>query len=140
MTRAVTFAIPKALWLTSNRHTTNRPHRARIVRDLHDLAAMTAVLERLERFGAGPVRCDWTIRYPKGVSWAHGDAANAQPTTKALLDGLVPRFLDGDGPLIVVAEEYRRGPNLDRKSDHEIRLVITPQNIPWLDHDPKDQP
>jgi len=131
MTRAVTFVIPKELWLTSNRHTTNRPARARIVRTIHELAFATARRADLEEFGNGPVRADWTIRYPKGVSWTHGDAANAQPTTKALLDGMVPRWLNEDGPLIVVAETFRRGPNLDRKSDHEITLVITPQNVPF---------
>lgn len=131
MTRIVTFAIPKALWLTSNRHTTNRPHRARIVRDLHELAFATAHKAGLERFGAGPVRADWSVRYPKGVSWKHGDAANAQPTTKALLDGLVPRWLTEDGPLIVAAEEFRRGPNLDRESDHEITVIFTPLEVPF---------
>ncbi len=130
-TRAVTFVIPKALWLTSNRHSTNRGHRARIVSDLHSLASVTAFKAGLEVFGAGPVRVDWVVRYPKGVRRDKGEASNAQPCTKALLDGLVPSWLDDDGPLNVVGEHFSRGPNLDRPSDHEVRLVLTPQEIPW---------
>ncbi len=126
MTREVTVVIPKRLWLTSNRHGIHRGHRAAIVRELHELGATAAMLSRLTPT-TGPVAVEWTVRYPKGVSWLHGDAANAQPTTKALLDSLVPRWLPGDGPRHVVAETFRRGLNLDRPGDHEIALVLTPQ-------------
>lgn len=129
----VTFTIPKSLWLTSNRHGIDRGHRARIVRDLHELGATSALIARLQPHD-GPVAAEWTVRYPKGVSWQHGDAANAQPTTKALLDSLVPRWLPGDGPRHITAETFVRGINLERGGgDHEITLALTPQDIPWLD-------
>lgn len=130
-TRAVTFIIPKPLWLTSNRHAVNRGHRNAIVQQLHSLAFASAHIAGLERFGAAPVRADWFVHYPKGVRRDKGDASNAQPTTKALLDGLVPRWLDDDGPLNIIAEQFERGANLDRASDHEVRLVLTAQEVPW---------
>lgn len=120
----VTVVIPKPLWLTSNRHAVNRGHRAAIVRGIKDEMFKAAYRARLSTYD-GPVAAEWTIRYPKGVSWLHGDAANAQPTTKACLDALVPQWLPGDGPLHVVAETFTRGPNLDRPSDHEITLLLS---------------
>ncbi len=126
----LTFTIPKASWLTSNRHIVNRGYRQRIVDELHAIAQITAMGAHLQPI-SGPMLVDWTVRYPKGVSWIHGDAANAQPTTKALLDGLVPRWLEGDGPQHVVRESFQRGPNLTVASDHEITLVLTPQEVPW---------
>jgi hypothetical protein len=124
--QALTFTIPKASWLTSNRHGIHRGQRARIVRDLHELGALAATVARLRPID-GPVSAEWTVRYPKGVSWKHGDAANAQPTTKALLDSLVPRWLPDDGPMHVTSETFVRGPNLDRPGDHEITLALTTQ-------------
>ena len=128
------FNVPKPLWLTANRHHANRGYRARIVSDLHQLAAATAISQRLDTI-TGLVALDWTVRYPKGVRTDKGEASNAQPTCKALLDGLVPAYLPDDGPQWVVSETYRRGPNLTRTGDHEIRLAITPQDIPWLEKD-----
>ena len=122
----LTFTIPPESWLTSNRHGIHRGQRARIVRELHAVAILAARCADMKPV-SGPVAAEWTIRYPKGVSWLHGDAANAQPTTKALLDSLVPRWIEGDGPRHVVSETFRRGPNLDRPRDHEIALTLTPQ-------------
>lgn len=116
------FTIPKPLWLTSNRHMPNRGYRARIVRDLQDLAVLAA--RDLPPI-AGTVAAIWTVRYPKGVRADKGEASNAQPTTKALLDGLVRAgLIEDDGPAWVVSETFQRGPNLDRASDHEIILRL----------------
>ncbi len=130
MTTELTFTIPPDLWLTSNRHHTNRPYRARLVRDLHDIAAGVALADRIAPV-EGQVHAHWTVRYPKGVRRDKGEASNAQPTTKALLDGLVPRWLTDDGPQYVVAETFQRGPNLDESGIHTVRLVMTPQEVPW---------
>lgn len=126
----VTFTIPPDLWLTANRHSINRGHRARVVRDIKTLAASTAMAARLHPY-PGPVAVHWIIRYPKGVGWKHGDAVNAHPTTKALLDALVPKWLRGDGPRDVIAETFQRGPNLTVPRLHEITLVLTDQEIPF---------
>jgi hypothetical protein len=125
----LTFTIPKALWLTSNRQTTNRGYRQRIVADLQWLAITAAQHARVKPI-TGPVALDWTIRYPKGVRTDKGDATNSHPTTKALLDGLVSvNLLADDGPQHVVAETFRRGSNLDRAGDHEVTLVLTSQEV-----------
>jgi len=126
----LTFAIPPNLWLTSNRHMNNRGHRAAIVRGLHELAA-TVAMTTLLKPAAGPVAAHWTISYPKGVRTDKGEASNAQPTTKALLDGLVPRWLADDGPKWVIGETFRRGPNLDVPRMHEVSLLLTDQEVPF---------
>lgn len=118
-----TFTIPKALWLTSNRPAQNMAHRSRLVRDLHAIAYATALTQGLEPV-TGPVHVNWTVRYPKGVRLDKGEASNAQPTTKACLDGLVPRWLPDDGPRWVLSETFQRGPNLDVSGVHEITLTI----------------
>ena len=126
----LTVSIPKALWLTSNRNIPNRGHRARIVRDLQALAAVAA---RGHDPIEGTVAAIWTVRYPKGVRTDKGEASNAQPTTKALLDGIVRAgLIEDDGPKWVVSETFQRGPNLDRPGDHEITLRLhSPDAIPF---------
>jgi hypothetical protein len=127
----VTFPIPANLWLTSNRHTVNRGHRARIVANLHELASECALEQNLGTL-TGRVYVDWEIRYPKGVRTDKGDASNAQPTTKALLDGIVHAgHLVDDGPKYVVSETFRRGPNLAHRGIHEVRLTFASQEVPW---------
>lgn len=129
MTTTLTFTIPKSLWLTSNRQISNRGYRQRIVGDLQQIAATTA--RQAGRID-GQVAAHWTVSYPKGVRRDKGEASNAQPTTKALLDGLVNAgLLEDDGPAWVVVETFRRGPNLTRPSDHEITLVLTSQEVPF---------
>ena len=126
----LTFTIPPSLWLTSNRAPHNRGHRARQVADLQAIAALIARTQGARPITA-PVAAEWEIRYPKGVRRDKGESSNAQPTTKALLDGIVrARILDDDGPLHVVSETFRRGPNLTVASLHEITLTLTPQEPP----------
>ncbi len=123
---SLTFTIPPSLWLTSNRAPNNRGHRARQVGDLQAIAALIA-REQNARPIVGPVTADWTIRYPKGVARSKGDAANSQPTTKALLDGLVRAgVLEEDGPLHIVSETFRRGLNLCESRIHRVVLTLTP--------------
>lgn len=124
----IDFTIPKACWLTSNRQIAHRGYRQRLVLDLQRIAWNAAR-------GLPPivsqVAAHWTVSYPKGVRRDKGEASNAQPTTKALLDGLViAGLLEDDGPAWVLSETFERGPNLDRPSDHTIRLVLTPQDAP----------
>ena len=137
MTTTLTFTIPANLWLTSNRQIANRGYRQRIVGDLQQIAGAAVCVKQHERGGrfdpiTGPVAAHWTVRYPKGVRLDKGEAANAQPTTKALLDGLVKvGLIEDDGPAWIVSETFARGANLDRPHDHEIRLVLTEQEVPW---------
>lgn len=124
MSSQVTFTIPPALWMTSNRPIANHAHKARIVRRLHDIAADMAMVQHLDRFGPAQLDAIWFIAYPKGTGWTHGDAANAHPTCKALLDGLVPKWLDGDGPNSVVVESYTRAPNATLARIHDVTLRL----------------
>ena len=128
----LTFTIPPSLWLTSNRPATNRGYRARQVRDLQDIAVMIARSQNARPI-VGPVLVDWTVRYPKGVRTDKGEASNAQPSTKALLDGIVRAgLIEDDGPKWVVSETFQRGPNLDRPGDHEITLrLFSPDITPF---------
>lgn len=113
------FTIPAALWMTSNRMPRNDRRRARIVRDLHAIAkTATGSLDPV----AVPVRVDWCIQYGKGTGRA--DASNAQPTCKALLDGVVKAgLLADDDSKHVASETFRRGPNLPVKG-HQITLTL----------------
>lgn len=124
------FTVPKRLWLSSNRPVLNVGHRGRIVRALHQIAIDAAAEIDMEPIDVR-VHTVWTIHYPKGVGWQHGDAANAHPTTKALLDGLVEGgWLQGDGPRYVRPETFDRGPNLTIPGDHLVALELTPLEAP----------
>lgn len=126
----VSFAIPDALWMSSNRPITQHGYRARIVRELHDLAGWTW---RASRRGAPPAvatpcTAEWTIHYPAGTG-DEVDASNAQPTCKALLDGLVDvGAIPGDGRRHVVRETYTAGPNTTATKPrmHRVTLTLTP--------------
>lgn len=124
----LTVTIPRALWLTSNRQIGNRGYRARLVSDLQGLAILAA---RGHDPIEGTVAALWTVRYPRGVRTDKGEASNAQPTTKALLDGIVRAgLIEDDGPAWVVSETFQRGPNLDRPRGHEITLRLYPPDPP----------
>jgi len=127
----ITFTIGKTLWLTSNRPISNRGYLQRVRNELHQMAAFEAQRQGLARWSA-PVLACWTVRYPKGVRADKGEASNAQPTTKALLDGLVQAgYLPDDGPHWVTAEHFRRGNNLTEPSIHQIELLLTDQAVPF---------
>lgn len=129
MTDRVAFVIPSAVWLTANRPAQNMAYRSRLVTELHSIASLAARSQGLAPI-AGRVAAHWTVRYPKGVRLDKGEASNAQPTMKALLDGLVKSgYLTDDGPKWVTAEHFERGPNLDRASDHEIHLALIPREV-----------
>lgn len=123
MTR-VEIVVPPTLWLTSNRHPTDLGRLASTRRGLHTLAAWCARAQGLPAC-QGPVHVEWEVRYPRGVRLDKGEASNAQPTTKALLDGLVPAWLPDDGPRWVLSEHFRRGPNLDVSGVHMVTLTLT---------------
>lgn len=124
----LTVVVPRNLWMSSNRPIRNHGHRASTVRAIQHLAAGVAMGNRMRPI-TGPYLADWTIHYPKGVRRDRGDAANAHPTCKAILDALVPRWLEDDGPQHVVRESYQRGPNLDITGAYQVRLVLTPQEV-----------
>lgn len=129
MTDRITITVPTGQWLSSNRPISNRGYLQRIRNELHNLAIWTARSQKLDRY-SGQVSVQWTVRYPKGVRRDKGEASNAQPTTKAILDGIVNGgYLVDDGPKYVVKESFQRGKNLDRKGCHEVELLIVSQEV-----------
>lgn len=121
----VVFTIPRNLWVSMNRSTRNHGHLARVRRDIQQIATVTLRNDRAQPL-EGTVEVDWTIHYPKGVSWTHGDPVNAASITKPLLDATVDLgLIAGDGPATVASETFRRGENLPTQKDpHQIRLII----------------
>lgn len=128
----LTFTIPADLWLSANRTIPNHGMRRAKVNGVKALAAGVIAAARVKPI-EGRFLVDWTIRYPKGVRTDKGDPTNAHPTTKACLDALVDSgVIPDDGPRYVVAETFRRGPNLTEPHIHTIDLVLTSQEVPWL--------
>jgi len=125
MTLAVT--IPRELWMSANRPIANRGMKARKVRSIQALTRAAARTQRLEPV-SGAVVAVWTVRYPKGVRMDKGEATNALPVTKAMMDALVPEWLEDDGPKFVVEERFRRGPNLPVPAIHCVSLELTPRS------------
>jgi hypothetical protein len=120
----LTLTLPPEVWMTSNRPVRSHAHRARMVREIHARTALAAGEAGLHRLD-GPVHVMWSIRYPKGTGWLHGDAANAHPTAKAILDGLVlVGVLPGDGPRFVRYETFARGENLIYPRLHDVDLTL----------------
>jgi hypothetical protein len=119
----LTIDLTSRLWLTANRPIANHGMKARIVRDLHALVQDIARNVNLPAT-EGRVAITWTIHYPKGVRTDKGDPTNAHPTCKAILDALVPEWLEDDGPRFVVSETYKRGPNLDEPRWHRVVLEL----------------
>lgn len=131
MSDRVTFVVPNKLWLSSNRPVANRGWLQSIRNDLHDLAIWSARAQHLDRVHGQALAC-WTVSYPKGVRKDKGEASNAQPTTKALLDGIVTGgWLTDDGPKYVTGEMFRRGTNLTETGIHHIQLILTSQELPF---------
>jgi hypothetical protein len=126
----LTVTVPTNLWMSANRPIANHGHKARIVRDIHTLVTTEAIRQKLTPT-QGLVAVDWFIAYPKGTRRDKGEASNSQPTCKAILDALVPRWLPDDGPAYVTSERYQRVGNLTVSRDHVVQLVLTSQEIPW---------
>lgn len=123
MTTMFAVGIPKTLWMTANRDYGRGGHKQRIIRDLHWLATVAARNTGIQTLPT-PCTITWTIHYPKGVGRA--DAPNSYPTCKALLDGLVKGgLLPDDNELHVVAQTWRRGPNLTSTGRYEITIEVS---------------
>lgn len=126
-TLALAVTVPPAWWMTQNRPIPNHHVRRRKVSAVHDL---TIVAARAQTLATIPTPCHalWTIHYPKGTGAA--DPVNASPTTKAILDALVPTWLVKDDSKHVTRESFQRGPNLTIPGDHLVALELTPLEAP----------
>ena len=127
MSARLTVEIPRSYWLTANRTITNHGHRRAIITALHDITTLSARAQRLPAI-ATPCAVTWTIHYPRGVGDV-ADPVNAAPTTKALMDALVPRWVARDDSRHIVRETFQRGPNLPGKGHLVVATFETADTI-----------
>lgn len=117
MNARLTVTIPRDRWLTANRTITNHGYRRAIITAIHELADTSARAQRLPAIDT-PCIVTWTIHYPHGTG--NADPVNSHPSTKAVMDALVPKWLPADDSRHVVEERFRRGANLPEKGAHLI--------------------
>jgi crossover junction endodeoxyribonuclease RusA len=116
--REVTFDVPKALWMTANGriHWAVRAKRTKILRELAALKGWN-----LEPFTTR-ARAVAHISYPRN---GRADPANAAPTVKALIDGLVDGgVLADDDHEHLLGPDYRRDPATGVTGLWRVRIVL----------------
>lgn len=125
MTRhTLTIQVPPNLWLTANQ----RPHwstRMRRTRMLRALAASEARITGAAGKHLGASTVTAVIGYP---TTTRADPANAAPTVKAIIDGLVDaRVWDDDDHTHIPSVAFERDPNKTEKGTHAVTLIIQEQ-------------
>lgn len=121
----VDFNVPDDLWLSANQrlHWAPKAQRTKALRVLGRANARTLQVPPL-----GTSHVAAFIGYPRN---GKADPANAAPTVKALIDGLVDAGVwPDDDSTHVIGPTYLRGNKCDPNT-HTVRLVLTPQEIPW---------
>lgn len=122
----LTFSIPADLWLSANQRLHWAP-KAKRTRELRGLGALTAVLEEVEPFDVTHVAA--FIGYTRNGT---ADPANAAPTVKALIDGMTDAGVwPDDDSTHVIGPTYLRDPKSPTPGHYTVRLVLTPQEVPW---------
>ena len=125
MTRhTLTIQVPPNLWLTANQrlHWSTRMRRTRLLRAY---AASEARIHGLAGQRLGPCVVTAVIGYPAAT---RADPANAAPTVKAIIDGLVDaRVWDDDDHTHIPSVAFERDPNKTQKGTHAVTLIIQEQ-------------
>lgn len=117
----IALTLHPAVWLTANQrlHWSTRMRRTRMLRAL---AASEARITGAagKRLGASTVTA--VIGYP---TQTRADPANAAPTVKAIIDGLVDaRVWDDDDHTHIPSVAFERDPNKSPKGTHTVTLII----------------
>ena len=126
MTAELTVYIPQAIWLSANDRLHWRPkaERTAALRMLGRNAAQVANIARYETAHVAAF-----IGYLRN---GKADPANAAPTTKALIDGMVDAGVWADDDSThVLGPTHLRGPKSDRPGHYCVRLLLTDQEVPW---------
>lgn len=122
----LTFTIPADLWLSANQrmHWAPKSKRTAALRNIGWAEALTKGL------GAQDVtHVAAFIGYTRNVK---ADPANSAPTIKALIDGMVDAGVWADDDSThVIGPTYLRDPKSPTPGHYTVRLVLTPQEIPW---------
>ena len=125
MTRhTLTISVHKAVWLTANQrlHWSTRMRRTRMLRAY---AASEARIHGLAGRRLGPCVVTAFIGYP---TTGRADPANAAPTVKAIVDGLVDaRVWDDDDHTHIPSVAFTRDPQKSPKGTHTVTLLIQEQ-------------
>ena len=122
MTRTLNVAldVPAALWLTANgrEHWREKARRTKALRTL----AYAHCTPSTARFD-GPVNVTAIISYPTA---RRADPANASPTVKAVLDGIVDAgLLADDDHRHVPRVTFERGPDTRRRGIYHVAIRLT---------------
>lgn len=125
MTRhTLTIQVHKAIWLTANQriHWSTRMRRTRMLRAY---AASEARIHGLAGQRLGPSVVTAMIGYP---TTGRADPTNAEPTVKAIIDGLVDaRVWDDDDHIHIPRVAFERDPQKAPKDTHTVTLIIHEQ-------------
>lgn len=116
--------VPPNLWLTANQrlHWSTRMRRTKMLRAY---AASEARIHGLAGRRLGPCVVTAVIGYSAAT---RADPANAAPTVKAIIDGLVDaRVWDDDDHLHIPSVAFTRDPNKTPKGTHTVTLIIQEQ-------------
>lgn len=120
----ITLTLHPAVWLTANQrlHWSTRMRRTRMLRAY---AASEARIHGLAGRRLGPSIVTAMIGYPtKG----RADPTNAEPTVKAIIDGLVDaRVWDDDDHLHIPSVAFTRATDKTPKGTHRVTLIIQEQ-------------
>lgn len=121
----ITIEIPNEWWMTSN-HRLHWRKKAVRTKWLRHLAAVQARQAGLPRDLPTPVEVKAYISYPGPCS---PDPNNAEPTTKALVDGLTDYgcWPDDDRKHVIGPDHRFGGVTRGKRT---VRLVITPEDRP----------
>lgn len=120
------FEVTKALWMSANdrMHWAQKAKRTKALRLLGHVTAKQA-----DAIDLGTCHVAAFIGYPRN---GKADPANAAPTIKALIDGITDAGAwPDDDHVNVIGPTYLRDKGSGQVGVHTVRLVMTPQEVPW---------
>lgn len=123
----LTFTIPADMWLSANQrlHWAPKAARTRWLR--------TYAIGRTRQVGVEPFDVVHVAAFIGYMRNGTADPANAAPTVKALIDGMTDAGVWADDDSThVIGPTYLRDPKSPTPGHYTVRLVLTPQEIPWL--------
>jgi crossover junction endodeoxyribonuclease RusA len=126
MSTELTFTIPPDLWLSANQrlHWAPKAKRTQALREMAYLHVQGVVEPQDVTHVAA------FIGYPRN---GKADPANAAPTVKALIDGMTDAGVwPDDDSTHVIGPTFLRDPKSPTPGHYAVRLVLTAQDIPWL--------
>lgn len=127
MNTTLMFEVHADLWISAN----DRLHwgdEAKRTKSLRQLGHVTARNQRV--VDMSPCHVAAFIGFTRNGT---ADPANANPTVKALLDGITDAGAwPDDDHVHVIGPTFLRDPKSTRPKHYTVRLVLTPQDIPWL--------